>query len=386
MTSFLGVADLAPSRKRAIGDAVAVAASLLFGMLTLFLDFEEEVGAVAPVDIGLVLFGCLALSMRRAQPFAVALVVAATRLVMIPISDSEIALVLASIVGFYTLARSGSRGLAYGLGVVTVIATTATIMLSDTSESLPQELLGETAASLFAVALGDAARSRDERLTSLINAEASSRVQAERLRIARDLHDVVAHGLAAIAVQSGTAAHNLDTDDPNDPVRLALERINTTGKQSLEDLRGMVGVLRSSDETPLRPTPTDPNDFSELAESARLSGLDLTVAIEGSFPDEASDAVIVAAHRIAQEALTNVARHAGTAGASLELRHSDESARLRVVNGAATLSVKASASTGVGIIGMRERAESVGGSLETASLSGGGFEVVAILPYRQESS
>jgi len=201
------------------------------------------------------------------------------------------------------------------------------------------------------------------------------------LRIARDLHDVVAHGLAAIAVQSGTAAHNLKGHEPDDPVRLALERINQTGKKSLEELRAMVGVLRSTDDLPMRPTPTDPDDLSDLVASAALSGVELSLKVNGGFPPETSEAVVVAAHRIAQEALTNIARHVGPTTATLRLHHQSDRVLLRVNNGSSVEPLSAVASTGVGIVGMRERAESVGGSLETVELPGNSFEVRAELPY-----
>jgi signal transduction histidine kinase len=245
-------------------------------------------------------------------------------------------------------------------------------------------MLSEVAVAALPAALGDTARGRREQIEARVEAEAEARVQAERLRIARDLHDVVAHSLSTIAVQSGVAAHNLGTVAADDPVRLALERINATGKKSLEELRAMVGVLRSTDEAPLRPTPTDPDDFSAIEQAAEAAGIPLTVQVDGSFPHEVSEATLVAVHRIAEEALTNIARHAGSAPTTMTVDHTTDRVELRVINTApaAGAGPQFTGSTGVGIVGMRERAESVGGTVEAGPTPEGGFQVEAHLPYR----
>jgi signal transduction histidine kinase len=295
----------------------------------------------------------------------------------------ELALNLAATVALYTVARHGSRkaGLV-AASVGAVVVSLGSAVLGD--EPFFVELLSELAQGFLPIAVGDAVRTRADRVRELIDAEADARVQAERLRIARDLHDVVAHGLSTIAVQSGVAAHLLDRDPEH--ARQALETINATGKTSLEELRVMVGVLRSSDDAPLRPTPTDPNDISELLTGAANAGITVTHTVEGRFPDDASDAAAVAFHRIVQEALTNVARHSGTASATLQVQHQDDLVELVVRNTGPRSTPTTSGSTGVGIVGMRERAESLGGSLHAAPTEDGGFQVVATIPYVRHAS
>lgn len=370
------------SRRRQLGDAATVGVVAGFAVLGFMLDADDRSSEMALVEVTLIGVACGALAWRRRFPVVVLLVVVTARLVLMGLAGSETALVPAAAIAFYNAARHGDRRFALGIALAAATATGAVSLLTDADESLIQELLSEAAVVLLPIVFADAVRSREDRVASIVEAEATARVQEERLRIARDLHDVVAHALSAISVQSGVAAYNLDSDDPDDPVRLALERINQTGKRSLEDLRLMVGVLRSTDDAPLRPTPTEPDDFTVLRETADLAGVELTIVSDGTFPADVHDAVVVALHRIAQEALTNVARHAGPVPATLELRHGEAHVQVRVVNTTSTRDEPARPSSGVGIIGMRERAESLGGALRTQPLIGGGFEVLAALPYR----
>ncbi len=143
----------------------------------------------------------------------------------------------------------------------------------------------------------------------------------------------------------------------------------------------MVGVLRSSDELPLRPTPTDPNDLSEVLDGAANAGITVTIETTGTFPSSVGESCVVAVHRIIQEALTNVARHAGAAATTLHINHATDHVEIRITNVGGDAPRAAPDSTGVGIIGMRERAVSLGGTLTAEPTAGGGFHVAAILPY-----
>ena len=196
-------------------------------------------------------------------------------------TGNEVALLPAVAVALFTVARHADRKI--GLTVATVIGLVIAVgtAVFDADRFLP-EFLGAAALMAVPIAVGDAARSRSDRIRDLIDTEANSRVQAERIRIARDLHDIVAHGLSTIAIQSGVAAHLLDRDP--DQAKEALEVINATGKSSLEELRAMVGVLRSTDDAPLRPTPTDPNDLTDLLDGAANAGIIVTVDTTGAFP------------------------------------------------------------------------------------------------------
>ena len=215
----------------------------------------------------------------------------------------------------------------------------------------------------------------------MIETEAAARVQAERLRIARDLHDVAAHGLSTIAIQSGVAARLIDRDI--DQARTALQVINDASKRSLEDLRAMVGVLRSSDEVALRPTPRDVDDFSGLIEDAGRNGVSVTIEVEGSFPDDVPDAPVVALHRVLEEAIANVSRHAAPFPHKSRIRHSPQQVEVMIQNEITATSRRnpSAPSTGVGIIGMVERVETIGGTLSAQPNAEGGFVVIAAIPY-----
>lgn len=347
---------------------------------------ENASGSALPL-IGLAVVAALSLIVRRKHAVPVLAVVLIARLLVAWVGENEMALSPAAALALYTLARhSDRRPVLIGSAVAGTVVAAGVALVGD--DQIITEFLGEAAQMLLAVAVGDAVRNRERRLEDRIETEAVARVQAERLRIARDLHDVVAHGLSVIAVQSGVASHLLDRD--LEQAREALDAINTAGRSSLEELRSMVGVLRADEGAELLPVPTDPDDFSAAEAQAAVAGLDLRISASGQFPPTASDACVVAVHRIVQEALTNVARHAGAVSAELELDHAGDAVTLRVTNeSSAELSDRTSQpdlQPGAGVIGMTERALSLGGSLEARPQPQGGFLVVAVLPYHRTSS
>ncbi len=367
------------ARRPLLIDLAMALASAAFGFAVLLIDLEGQIGDPGLVDFLLVGAGCALVLFRRQQPIVTAVAIVGVRVAVILVTGTEIALVFATVFIFLEVGRRNDRRVGYGLAFAGSLATSIAIAVWGAEEDpLIAEFLAEAGSFLLPVALGDAARSREGRLAALIEAEADRRVHDERRRIARDLHDVVAHALTDISIQSGVAAHLLGDD--NEQARRALERINASGKSSLEDLRAMVGVLRSTDEAPLQPTPTD--DLGPIVEQAERIGIALSVKRSGSFAADTSDACIVAVHRIMQESVTNIARHAGRTSATLALVHHDEHVKLTINNSAPREPTTAPDSTGVGIVGMRERAESLGGSLTAEPTPSGGFVVEATLPYR----
>lgn len=326
----------------------------------------------------------IALVWRRQHPLAVlALVCVLDVVVAWDSASSDIALSPALAVALYTLARSGDRK--RNLTLSLVLGLVAAAFTAAFAGEPVVEFLSESPEVLLPIVVADLFRTREDRVRELITTEAESRVQAERLRIARDVHDIVAHGLAVITVQSGVAAHNLERDPSG--AKEALEEINATGRRALEDLRAIVGVLRSTDEAmELRPTPTDPDDFSELVDRAGKAGVAVTTEILGAFPSDTPEAAVVALHRIVQESLTNVARHAGSVRTLVLVEHDAEAVTAMIRNDAPELPGNRSVpSTGVGVAGMTERAESLGGTLSARPLRDGGFEVMARIPYHRRS-
>ena len=207
--------------------------------------------------------------------------------------------------------------------------------------------------------------------------EAGRRVAQERLRIARDLHDTVAHAIATITVQSGTALHVLDTRP--DHARDALRAIRETGQSALSELRATVGVLREQDEGAAPVDRTAGLDrLPALLAAVASAGLAVTVDTEGA-PAPLPSTVDHAGYRILQEALTNVLRHAGPdATATVHIGYRPTELCLEVLDdGTATVNADG---PGHGLDGMRERAAALGGTVSAGPRDGGGFAVRARLP------
>lgn len=376
--------NITERRRRFVVDVVLAAVSLVVGLVVLIFGLDDAAISPTPISYALVLGATVVLLVRRRHSLVVLLAAGVAQVAVTADTHTDAALVVCVGVALFTVSRSGRRitGL---LAAVSVAVVLLGFIAAFDDQPLFPESLGAAALLLLPIAVGDAARSREDRLRTQIDTAVAARVQAERVRIARDLHDVVAHGLATIAVQSGVAAHLIDSNP--DHAREALEIINETGRRSLEELRAMVGVLRSTDEAALRPTPADPNDLTDVVEGAARAGIDVRTVVSGQFPADVNEQCVVAAHRIVQEALTNVARHAGAAASTVTLDHGIDSVTVSIVNQPGTKpSVVAVPSTGVGIVGMTERAESLCGSLCAHRRGDGGFEVVAELPYHRVRS
>ncbi|CAN5892051.1 sensor histidine kinase [soil metagenome] len=212
-------------------------------------------------------------------------------------------------------------------------------------------------------------------------AEARRVVTEERTRIARELHDVVAHRVSLMTIQAG-AAKTVAADDPAGAAR-AMQTVETAGRQALDELRHLLGVLRpDADAGALGPQP-GLDDVPALVEQFRSAGLDVSLTTDGA-PIELPDRVGLSAYRIVQESLTNALRHAGS-GARTEVRIDIDGRGVAIEvsdNGPGTTSMGGS---GHGIVGMRERASLLGGRLDAGPRPGGGFQVVAQLPVGQEA-
>ncbi|MBA3530182.1 MAG: sensor histidine kinase [Propionibacteriaceae bacterium] len=204
---------------------------------------------------------------------------------------------------------------------------------------------------------------------------ATAAVTEERTRIARELHDVVAHSVSVMVVQAGAAQQMVD-DDP-EYVRAALDTIRTTGTEALSEMRRVVEMLRVQDESgALAPQPGAAS-VSALVEDARVGGLDVSLLVEGE-PRQLPAGLDLAVYRIVQEALTNVRRHAAASTASVVLRYGSDDVELEVRDDGAGVPSSPEVAGGHGLIGMRERAALYGGHLET--VSGNGYTVRAVLP------
>jgi signal transduction histidine kinase len=229
-------------------------------------------------------------------------------------------------------------------------------------------------------------RSRTEQLrqfASQLEAEREQRardaVMTERGRIARELHDIVAHAISVIAVQAD-AATKLLRHDP-DRAREPLETIHTTSRRALAELRQLVGLLRDSDEqAPLGPQP-GVADLERLVDDTQRSGLPVTLEVTGEIRP-LPETLDLAAYRIVQEGLTNVRKHAGPARARVSVRYQHDRLEVEVRDdGHASI---ASGGGGHGLVGVRERVTLLGGQLDSGRAESGGFVLHARLPLTPE--
>ena len=217
-------------------------------------------------------------------------------------------------------------------------------------------------------------------------AKLENSVIEERLQIARELHDIIAHSLGVIAVQSGVGGHVLDTQP--EEARKSLAAIEATSRSALEEVRGLLGVLRRGDlDEPSRAPALRIADLDRLFDELRATGFAVAYQVQGHVV-EVSPSMDLTVYRIVQEALTNIRKHSHATSATVDIAFDERVLAVCVIDdggfGAARDDVStndaSNARAGHGIIGMRERVRVFGGSLAAAPIDGGGFEVRALLP------
>jgi signal transduction histidine kinase len=325
---------------------------------------------------------CLPLALRRRVSFPVLapLLVLGVVLILWQLHPANTVVVI-PMVALFQLALSGDRrrSLWMSLALVPCVFISVIPFASGFSH-VTSIVIRNLALCLLAIAAGDVIRSRGvsaQRMVETAEQETLRRVGEERLRIAREVHDLVAHAMTAINVQAGVAAHLLERD-PGQAYD-ALRDIKQTSGAALTDLRSTLEVLRDPSATaPLGP-PAGLDDIEQLTGGLRSAGVEveLDVGAVGDVP-----AVVQStAFRIVQEALTNVARHAGASSTRVCVRRVPGAVTIDVVDdGTGAGPVAAGAATGNGLRGMRERAAAVGGTLQAAPIDSGGWQVHALLP------
>jgi signal transduction histidine kinase len=343
-----------------------------------------------PVPIVLGIGASVVLAGRRRWPGSTLLVSGGLVAVLFHIDTSAASVaVLAPAVALFSVALRRGRLHEIAAGILAIAAVIAADVIHE-----GRPTVGQTIAHVLLVAVpllaAEVIRTHQANMRLLMERlelaeqareqEAERRAERERMRIARELHDVVAHTLTEINVTAAAAAEGVAAGKP----REALERIERTSHDAIGELRGILGVLRGPDcvEPPHAPAPGI-DDIPALVYRARNAGLDVSLDFHGSPPPRISDATSLAAYRIVQESLTNVRRHAAGAQATVTLRFDPAQLTLTVDNGpgnGAAAAVEASA-PGVGVTGMRERVNVVGGRLSAGPLSQG-FRVRADLPYQ----
>ncbi|MFC5724636.1 sensor histidine kinase [Streptomyces gamaensis] len=386
--------------------ALTVLAAVLVGSFLGPRDGQRAPGA------GLVLLavaGCAALTLRGPYPRTVLAVTSALTLTDLATGGDgppRTQLVLAVTVALYTVTSRTGRPAAWRIAAVTVGGLTAAAMAFGPPPWYAQGNLGLFAWTGMAAAAGDAVRSRravvaaiEERAVRAERTreeEARRRVAEERLRIARELHDVVAHHIALVNVQAGVASHVMDSRP--EQAKEALAHVREAGRSALEELRATVGLLRQHGE-PEAPTEPAPGlgDLGRLLAGVRRAGLPVAVAAAGpGTPGVATEdaevaaalgqlpaAVDLTAYRLVQEALTNARKHAGPgARAEVSLLRGPDSLLLTVRDDGAGPPPAPGGPGGHGLTGMRERVAALGGNCTAGPRADGipGFQVRATLP------
>ncbi|MFF4034611.1 sensor histidine kinase [Streptomyces sviceus] len=353
--------------------------------------------AIVPI----VLLLCLVVALRRRMPERMLLLAVGLGVAQLALDVETTSADFAFLVIVYTVAATGAR---WASRLALTIGLCAAPVAQLRWPNAHSGVLGNVAIMIFqtvpfalAWVLGDSIRTRrayfaqleerNARLEKEREAQAKVAVAAERARIARELHDVVAHNVSVMVVQADGAAYVLDAAP--DQAKKALETISSTGRQALAEMRRLLGVLRTGEHQEggeYVPQP-DVEQIEDLVEQCRGSGLPVDFKIEGT-PRPLPSGVELTAYRIVQEALTNTRKHGGpNAGASVRLVYFDDGLGLLVEDdgkGAPHELYEEGGADGAGhgLIGMRERVGMVGGTLDAGPRPGGGFRISALLPLK----
>ncbi len=371
---------------------------LVVAVVFLTVGLVEELTAPHRLDLwGLRLaFATALVLVRRAAPLSTLLLdVAVVQVLWLPhsLDDFRVWQAFCLFMGLHTIGREiilrgpdrhpwWRRGLALAMLAVTVVILTAqrTAMPSDVFATV-----GYTCAAwLSGLLLQIQARRNAERTTALAAAQASRAREAvaeERARIARELHDMVAHSVTVMVLQSGAVRRRLAAGQETE--RELLTAVEQAGRDAVTELRRTLGLLRGADSVDIVPQ-RGLAGLEDLLGQIREAGLEVRLRSEGQ-PRALPPSLDLSAYRILQEALTNVLKHAKAGHAEVVLSYRPDQLVLTVVNPGGSLGV-APAGTGHGLVGMRERAVMFGGSLHAGPEPGGGYRVTAALPLARPAS
>jgi signal transduction histidine kinase len=329
-----------------------------------------------------------ALAVRRRWPLSVVIVVGLLSAVYGLSSLPDPPVYYAGLVALYTVAAHSTAAGAYIAAAMSAVAIVVTLII-DAPNSDYQDVTVVVATWATAFLLGESARHRRERATQLEEraaqlertraAEASAAVTAERNRIARELHDAVAHHVSMMVVQAEAGPVVVDTDPGR--ARQAFDTISASGKQALAEMRQLLGVLKRADSAPLEPQP-GVDQLDDLVRGAEAAGLEVSLTVTGERAPLPL-AVDLSAYRVVQEALTNCIRHAPHASVHVVVQYGEELVLDIIDGGSDGHRVEwgdAPAATGNGLAAMQERVAMVGGSINAGPLRDAGWSVRAVLP------
>lgn len=372
--------------------ATVISAVLLFFEAV---DGSEVGSTLTPIDFVYCAAAAALILLRRLAPLPVFAVALAAGVWSLFPDDDQVVLRVAACLALYTVAATSSRKIAWIAGTVAATGLFLTAVIANPGPWLAADNLQQIAWMGVATAAGDAVRSRrayaiarqeraialQERAERALEEEAHRQVIEERLRIARELHDVVAHHIAVINVQAGVATHLL-RDNPAGAEE-ALAHVRRGANSVLSELSGILSVMRRSDDPT---TSTDPlpalDQLDRLIAGFNAVGLAVEFHTTG-VRQPVSPAVALTAYRIVQESLTNAHRHGLSPRASLRVDYHLDTLSIEVLNAGAAVRPM-SGQRGHGIIGMRERIAAAGGTIEVGLTTDGSFRVYVTLPLTRE--
>ncbi len=366
---------------------------LLAGLGTAELVTVSRLQEPAWAEVGMALVFALPLLWRRVRPLAV-LVVTLTLLSVLTrltgVADAAGSPFACALVATYAAGAHSRRGRApLAIGVIAVWLLT--FVLADANEPVSDVIfIGGIVYAVLGAAL--VVRSRQELAGALAvrtveleherEAAAGLAVAEERQRIARELHDVVAHSLSVIVLQAGAERRDLAAERPSSAA--TLETIEQTGRSALAEMRRLLGVLRDPDETQALAPPPGLARLAELAAQVGEAGLAVRLEVTGE-PRPLPTGFDLSCYRIVQESLTNALRHGGATRATVTVQHRNGEVRLEVLDDG-TASPSQEHAPGHGLVGMRERAALFGGELSAGPLERGGWQVRARLPVPADAA
>ena len=378
-------------RAARVADAVVVTALVVSGQLSAWTSDAAAIAADRPVHALLLAAITVPLYVRRLWPLPVLLLVLGATWMQFQLAGEVYQPWFAVLLALYAVAAHGGRREA----LVGAAATAVQVLAVDVPKLAAGDPVDEVLPAWFVLAgvwgLGRWIRHRHRETADLQSralaaeregAEQAARAVAEeRARIARELHDLVAHSMGVIVIQAQAGQRAIDAEPES--ARAALASIETSGRQGMAELRRLLGLLTSPHDSTVSPQP-GLGDLPALVDRLRAAGIPVDVEVDGEL-DALPAGVDLAAYRIAQEALTNILKHAGRARVRLVVRYGPGTVHLEIVDdgrgAAAGASSARRSGSGHGLVGMRERAALYDGALEAGPRPGGGYRVAATLRF-----
>jgi signal transduction histidine kinase len=338
------------------------------------------------------LFTTLPIALRRSRPLAVlAVTVIAETLLLVFLNDSPVP--VGVIVALYTVAACCERRVSIRAAAWVAVPITVGEIVNNGPHA--GRVIPELAVIAIAWVIGDNLRTRRAYLSELKERaarlerereeKADRAVAEERVRTARELHDVIAHNVSVMVVQAAAGEEVFDEDPER--ARESLSAVASTGRAALTELRRLLGVIRAEGDPDTEPAfaPQPGIEYvDELVRQVNDAGLSVELSVIGE-PRTLPEGVGLCAYRIVQEALTNTLKHAGASSARVNVRYAADALELQVVDDGCATSVANGEAGGHGLIGMRERVALFGGELTTSPRAGLGYEVRARLPVEERA-